>query len=230
MRYALTFAIVLAVFILGPPFLPGTFGPYPQLRWGDVLDLATPLVVLPAAWLLFRSARVERPTAAETFVFVALAAIWAEGQGMHLAANAIGHLVGEGTGDLQTLTHDLDENLSHLLWHGALIGLSALIVRRSLRGDAAAAPGSRVALGLAAALFGFTFFAMVVEGGTAVIGLPGAALAAVNGLVVARKSLLRRPAAAFFTLGFLLALALCLVWAALNGWQLIEFSQAGLID
>jgi len=232
-RYALAFAVVLAIFILGPPFLPGTFGPYPQLRWGDVLDLATPIVVLPAAWLLFTDAGAERPSRIEALLFVALAAVWAEGQGMHLAANAIGHLVGDGTGDLQTLTHDLDEVLSHVIWHAALIGLSALIVWRALSHPPTErhwSARSLIALTLAPLLFGFTFFAMVVEGATAIIGLPGAAVVAAVGVLSSGRRIVDRPAVALFAIGYLVALALCVAWAALNGWQLVEFSDAGLID
>ena len=90
---------------------------------------------------------------------------------MHLAANAIGHLVGDGTGDLQMLTHDLDEVLSHVIWHAALIGLSALIVWRALQHPPLQrrwSARSLAALALAPLLFGFTFFAMVVEGPEAV--------------------------------------------------------------
>ena len=233
-RTALGFAIVLAVFIIGPPFLPATFGPYPLLRWGDVLDLATPFVVLPVAWLLYVGSCGQPLRLREGLAFVALGGLFAMGQGMHLAANAIGHLVPEGSGDLQVLTHDLDEVVSHFIWHGALIGLSALIVVRSLGNtdwtDAATSPRSLASMTLAMVIFGFTFFAMVVEGGTALIGLPGAALIAAVGRSLAGRSMFRRPAVALFSGGYLVALLLCLIWAAMNGWQLVEFSKAGLIQ
>ena len=56
------------------------------------------------------------------------------------------------------------------------------------------------------------------------------AVVAANGLAVALGSLFGRHATALFTAGYLIALALCLDWAALNGWPLIEFSEAGVID
>lgn len=52
-RLTLIFAILFAVFIIAPAFLNGQFAPYPLLKSGDVLDLLTPLVLIPLYWLLF---------------------------------------------------------------------------------------------------------------------------------------------------------------------------------
>jgi hypothetical protein len=232
-RASLGFAILLTVFIIGPAYLPATFGPYPSLRWGDIVDLFTPVVVLPAAWLLFQRAGVIRPSTAQQLLFVALAGLWASAQGMHLAANAIGHLVPADLGDGGQLTYDLDEVLSHYLWHAALLGLTALIAYRAVRGQPepdAAAIGALVMLGIAAALFGFTFFVMVTEGQTGPMSLPVAAVIAAAIVLVARGGILQRPGAALFATGYLLALVLCLIWAGMHDWQLIEFSKTGIIE
>ena len=53
-RYILIFAVAFAVFVMGPPFLGYKFSPYPPMHAADVLDLLTPLVLLPLYWLLFR--------------------------------------------------------------------------------------------------------------------------------------------------------------------------------
>ena len=232
---ALAFSGALAVFLLGPAFLPATFGPYPELRWGDVLDFVTPVAVLPAAWWLLRSAGRGSPGNGATLLFIALAGLWASGQGMHLAANAIGHLVEPGAGDGGALTHEFDEVISHYLWHAALLGLTAMVAWRALSDPLesethAPAPTSLALLLLAAALFGFTFFAIVVEGQTGPMALPGAAVIGAGVLLWAGRRLFQRPGAAYVAIGFVVALVLCLAWAGLHGWQLVEFSKAGLID
>lgn len=229
----LLFVVALATFILLPPFLKADFAPYPALGWGDILDLATPLVVIPLAWLLLAAAAPGRVSRGAAIAFMVLAAAWVEGQGLHLGANAINNLAGDVGGiedSVADLTHFLDEVLSHYLWHAALIGLTVLIGARALRGaPTGGVEGARVLSVTAAAVFGFTFFAMIVEGGTGPIGVPGAAMLALGGLWQARNGFGRRPAADAFALGYALASLLFVAWAAMNGWQLVQFSEAGII-
>lgn len=232
-KATLLFAVALAAFILVPPFLKVDFGPYPSLSWGDVLDLATPLVVIPLAWMLLDAAAPGRVSRSATITFMVLAAAWVEGQGLHLGANAINNLAGAVGGideAVANLTHFLDEVLSHYLWHAALIGLTVLIGVRALSGAPAhGVAGARALTVTAAAVFGFTFFAMIVEGGTGPIGVPGAAILALGGMWRAWVGFGRRPAADAFALGYALASLLFLAWAAMNGWQLVQFSEAGII-
>jgi len=233
-RAALVFAAALAIFLITPAFIDGPFPLYSLLKWGDILDLATPVVVLPTAWLLLKYADHEAPGAGVTLAFMALAGLWASAQGMHLAANAIGHLVPEESKSLiATLSYDLDEVLSHYLWHAALVGWTVLFAWRSLVGLPEwhrPSVGVIVGVGIAALLFGFTFFVIVVEGQTAPLGLPGAAAVILFVLGAARGTVTRRPVAAMLVAGYALALVLCLVWAGMNDWQLIEFSKAGIIS
>jgi hypothetical protein len=228
---ALTYGAALAAFIILPAMAPATYAPYPVLRWGDVIDLFTPLVVLPLAWWLFRVAAPDRPRGWETLLFVAFAGLWASGQGMHLAANAIGHLVEEGQTDLYRLTHDLDEVVSHYIWHIGVVGLAVVTILRALRG-AGSAPlrrSSWIAVGVGGLIYGFTYFVSIVEAGTTPLTVPAALVLLVGGGALGGRRAASRPILAFFLLAFGLALLLCLVWAAMNGWQLKEFSEAGLI-
>jgi hypothetical protein len=228
---ALAYGAVLAAFIILPALAPSVYPPYPLLRWGDVIDLFTPLVVLPLAWCVFRVAASDPPRGWETVLFVAFAALWASGQGMHLAGNAIGHLVEEGPTDLYRLTHDLDEVVSHYIWHIGLIGLAGLTMLRALRGTHRfeLSRWSWGALGVGAALYGFTFFVATVEAATTPMSVPAALLLLVGGGAIGRSRLASRPVLTFFLAAFVLALVLCFAWAAMNGWQLVEFSKAGLI-
>ena len=117
----LLFALAFALFIVGLPFLDQTFAGYPLMHWADVLDIATPLVLMPLYWVLFtNSGRVYRPLPL-ALAFAVLAALWAEGQGMHLSANSISNLLGAGTTEVHTLIHFYDEVLSHYLWHLGII-------------------------------------------------------------------------------------------------------------
>ncbi|MES0344117.1 MAG: hypothetical protein ABUK16_08380 [Anaerolineales bacterium] len=130
-RRLFVFAIAFTVLIAGPAFLDSAFGPYPLMKWGDVLDILTPLILLPLYWGIFRSTNEVPPSPREMVAFVLLAALWVEGQGMHLAANSIGHLA--PSGDAGQLTHFYDEVLSHYLWHLGVIGLASLILYRHWR-------------------------------------------------------------------------------------------------
>lgn len=212
------------VFIVAPPFLSRPFGAS-GLRTGDILDLATPLILVPLGWLLFRVAAPQPPSALGIGVFMLLAVVWVQGQASHLAANAIGHLVVE-TGDLQHLVDYLDEELSHQMWHGAVIGLAALTMRRAWTAPPQAMAGRTVAAMLiGAVLFGATFFSMVVEGVTWPFALPAALILLVAGVVAKDGRPVSRPVIGFFVVAFAVALGLSATWAALHGWELVEFSK-----
>ncbi len=91
-KLILAFAILFAVFIVLPGLISNQFAPYELLKNGDILDLFTPLVLIPLYWLLFQITPDKKPSQGEVIAFLVLAAMWIEGQGMHLGANAIGHL------------------------------------------------------------------------------------------------------------------------------------------
>lgn len=228
-RLTLVFAIAFAVFIVAPAFLGMPFGPYPLLSCGDVLDLFTPLVLIPLYWALFREAGDPPPGRGGTIAFLALAALWVEGQGMHLAANAIGHLPGAGEGTaLARLTHALDEELSHYLWHGGMVGLSALLIHRQWRHPFAGRRSGLGFEGVAGAIHGFNYFITIVEAGTARLGIPFAALVLLFVALRGRGRLREQPILAFFFVAYLVATLGFLGWGLY--WRgLPEFSQVGII-
>jgi hypothetical protein len=218
---------------------------------GDLVEAATPLAVIPLYWRLFREAgRGGRGGAgargtsdaggADIALFIALAALWAQGSGMHVAANAIGHHArGLAGGHLPAAIHFYDEVLSHWIWHVAVVGLSALLMWRDGRAAALAAhapspddgaPRSPLAAHIAAGvLHGFSFFVIVVEGGPAPLGVPFAAAAAVTGLARSRRAPASRPILAFFAVSYLVALVFFAAWGIRFG-GLPQFSEVGIID
>jgi hypothetical protein len=222
--------VALAVLVVGPPLLAGAFPLYPLLTFGEILDLLTPVVLIQLGWLAFRAAAPESPSTKQVLVFVGVAALLIEGQAMHLAASAIGHYVVPGQGDLARLSHDLDEALSHFIWHGGIIGLAVLIAWRAWH--APSTPTSvraGIVIAGAALVYGATYFLMVIEGGTAILGLPAAVAFGGIGAWMAGRRIMGRPGAAVFVLGSIFAVALMVAWAAMNGWTLPQFSEVGLL-
>jgi len=101
----LLFAIAFTVFFMSPPFLTKQFGVYPLMKVGDVFDIFTPLILIPLYWMLFRLNADKAPGLTEILIFLLFAVFWVEGQGMHLSANSIHHLLkGMESSDAYSLT------------------------------------------------------------------------------------------------------------------------------
>jgi hypothetical protein len=159
-----------------------------------------------------------------------LAAAWAAGQGMHLSANSIGHLLGDLEGSaVYKLTSFYDEDLSHFLWHSGVVGLSALILFRQWHNPFAGQAEGRVALLIGALLYGFTYFTMIIEGGTAALGVPFAVAVSLFGLIWGRKHFRHQPMTAFFVTAYWLATVFIIIWFIWQG-GLPEFSEVGIIE
>ena len=229
-RLILIFAILFAVFIIAPTFFTRQFTLYPLMKNGDVLDLFTPLVLIPLYWLLFQIRRDRLPSQKEMLIFLILAALWVEGQGMHLVGNSIGHLTKDLAGsEIKTLTDFYDEKLSHYLWHFGLVGLSALLIYRQWKNPFV---NQRSGLGFeitAGIIHGFNYFIDVVESATTLLGVPFAFGMVVFGLTLGRKHLHQQPILAFFLVAYLVASLLFLGWGLYWG-GLPEFSDVGIID
>ena len=227
-RLTLVFAVLFAFFLIAPACRNGPFGAYPLLRVGNILDLLTPLVLIPVYWLLFQVAPDRRIADRETLVFLVLAGLWVMGHSTHLAANAIGHLNEGLAGDAPALTHFIDEDLSHTIWLLGILGLAALIIYRQWRNPFA---GPRQGDGLvlaAAAIHGFNYFLSIVEAGTNGLGISFAVAVVVFGLLQ-RRELGQRPIARFFVFAYAFSLVFFLAWGLYWG-GLPEFSQVGLLD
>lgn len=227
-RLVLVFAILYAVFLIAPALLSSQFAPYPLLKNGDIFDLFTPLVLLPLYWLMLEHGGTGEATARERLVFVVLAAAWAMGQGMHLGANAVGHLLDDFQAtDAYALNHFLDEDLSHYIWHAASIGLIILLLVRQTRAPFAGERSSLVMEGVAALVYGLTYFIVTIEAGTLPLGLPFAAAIVVFGLVT-RTRLREQPLSAFFVFAFAIALVFFAGWGLY--WRgFPQFSEVGII-
>jgi hypothetical protein len=232
----LVFAVLSVIFFLLLIFFRTPFAPYPLMSVQDALDILTPLVLIPVYWLLFKYATSDGPSRVEEIAFMVLAALWVEGQGMHLAANSVNNLA-EGlrddgvidiTGtDIYKLTYYIDEHLSHYMWHLGILGLAALLIYREWRRPA----GVRTtwwATIVGGILYGFTYFCIFVEGQTVPLGLPFAAIITLLTLIWGRKKLAQQPVLAFF---FVACLAAVLLFAgygiAYGGFP--EFTEAGII-
>jgi hypothetical protein len=72
------FAVLFAVLFIGPALLSSQFGPFPLIKVGDVLDLFTPIILIPLYWLLFRAAGADQAGLGASLGFLALAALWVD--------------------------------------------------------------------------------------------------------------------------------------------------------
>ncbi len=226
--WILVFALCFTAFILIPPFLSQPFPAYRLIHWADVLDLFTPLVLVPLYWVLFSDSGAIARKLRLTVLFLALAALWTLGQGMHLGANSISNLLGAGTTNIHGIVHFYDEVLSHYLWHAGIAGLSILLVfAPALRPPTAPRVGWGIVLA-SAILYGLTYFLAINEGGTVPIGLPAAVLIPLVILAFHRRDLRTHNLVAFFFVGYLLAVVLFLAWYAYWG-GFPEFSEVGLL-
>ena len=229
-RLTLIFAILFAVFIVTPAFLNGQFAPYPLIKNGDILDLLTPLVLIPLYWLLFQIQPIRPPSQKEMLVFLVFAVLWVQGQGMHLVANSIGHLTQTYSGsEIEQLTHFYDEILSHYIWHFGLVGLSALLIYRHWQN-----PFLKQRSGLrfeitAGIIHGFNYFIDIVESGTTVLGVPFAVGVVIFTLIWGRQHLRQQPILVFFFVSYSIACLFFLGWGLYWG-GLPEFSKVGIID
>jgi hypothetical protein len=226
-RLILIFAVAFIIAILAPPFLGKPFGPFPLMKTGDVVDIFTPLFMIPLYFLLFRFENTPF-TLREALVFMALAGLWAEGQGVHLGANSIGHFLTDAKGsEVETVTHFYDEILGHYLWHLGVIGMSVLLIFRQWRHRLAEQSDLKLEA-LGGLIYGFTFVLMTIEAGTVPIGLPYAIIISVFGLTTGRKTIRQQPILAFFVIAHVFALILYAIWGIY--WRgFPQFSEVGLL-
>jgi hypothetical protein len=230
----LAYAIALAAFLLVPPYLKASVGPPQAFTLQEAADLLTPLVVIPLAWLVFDLAGGfgRRGLAA----FLVIAALWVEGQGIHLAANAVGDAFPHDAAEAfyQTVPGDLDlwldETLSHWMWHGAWVAISILVLAAATRGPVVPPARTSVTAAVAGLVHGATFFVVSVEGVTTQLGIPASILLLAWGVLAGRRGLTRQPVVTFFLVTTVVALLGYLGWGALNNWSLPEFSKVGLFS
>lgn len=225
----LIFTIALAFFILAPAFLNQPFPPNPYLKIADVLDLFTPLVVIPLYYLLLYHGSSQKPGLTSTIIFLIFSALWVLGQGMHLAANTIGHWIAAGAGDqLYDVTYFYDEVLSHYLWHLGAIALSAQLIYRSWKHPFQEQTYPLVTEIISSVLYGLTIFIIGIEGGTVAILFPFCVLAGIAGITLGWKNYQKMPLLSYFTAGYTLAGLIYIGWGLYWG-GFPQFSHLGWI-
>jgi hypothetical protein len=230
----LAYAVALAAFLLVPPYLKQPVGPPAAFTLQEAADLLTPVVVIPLAWLVFHLA--GGLGRGGLVAFLVAAAVWVEGQGIHLAANAIGDAFSPGTlhdfyatkpGELDLW---LDETLSHWMWHAGWVALSVLMLAAESRRPGGRVGGVSVIAAVAGLVHGVVFFFVTVEGVTTLLGVPASIGLLAWSAVLGRGGLAGRPVATFFLVSSIATIVGYLVWGAMNDWTLPEFSKVGLFS
>jgi len=216
----LLFAILSLIFIILITFLSSDFPSYPLISYQDALDVFTPMVLLSIYWLLFKNSSKGNTTRRQEITFMIFAAFWVEGQGMHLSANSINNLIGKlaenqvidiTSTDIYHLTYFFDEHLGHILWHIGILGLAALLIYREWRLPSGEATVWWPVI-VAGIIYGFSYFAIFLEGQTTLIGYPFATVMAAWTLISQRKNLAQRPVLAFFFITCLVAFLFFTGW------------------
>jgi hypothetical protein len=231
----LVFAFFSAVFFLLLIFFRIPLPFYPLMSYQDALDLLTPVVLIPLYWLMFRYTGGEKSSLGQEIAFMILAALWVEGQGMHLAANSIDNLI-EGLArqqvidilgtEIYQLTYFLDEHLSHYLWHIGVMGLAALLMYMDWKRTEGIATQWWAAI-LAGLIYGFTLFCIFLEGQTVALGLPFILVVTLLGLFWWRRQMAHKPVLAFFFLSCLVATVFFIGWGLYWG-GFPQFTEVGL--
>ncbi len=232
----LVFSILFTVFFLLLIFFRIPFPLYHLMSYQDVSDLLTPLVLIPIYWLMFRASSAKETSQRGEIIFIILAAIWILGHGVHLAANSIDNLIENlaknqelditGT-DIYALTYFLDENLSHYLWHGAILGLTAFLSISEWRSPVEAKTNWWLTT-IAGIIYGFATFCVFNEGQTVFLGFPFAILFTLITIIWLRKLLPNKPIIAFFFIASLVTVVLFIGWGLYWG-GFPEFTEVGLI-
>jgi hypothetical protein len=232
----LIFAILTMVFILLLIFLRIPFPLYPLVSYQDAFDILTPLILIPIYWLLYKHSGNNEPNPAGELAFMVLAAVWVEGHGIHLAANAINNLsealarskvMDITASDIYRLAYFFDEHLGHYMWHIGMVGLAAVLIHHEWQHPAEQETswGTAIAAGI---LYGFSYFCIFIEGQTVALGLPFAVIIILFTLILGRGILAKRPLLAFFFVSFVVAVLLFTVWGVYwHGFP--QFTDVGLL-
>lgn len=223
------FALAFAFFIISPGLLNKPFTPLPELKIADVLDLFTPLILIPLYYLLLYFGSSQVPSLKSTIIFLVFSVLWVEGQAMHLAANSIGHwLVNFINEYVYHVAHFYDEILSHIIWHLGVAALSAQLIYRSWRYPYEDLSSRLILESIAGLIYGLTIFIMGIEGGTVLLLFPFSILAAILSLILGWKMLREVPVLTFFLVGYTLAAVLYAGWGIYWG-SFPQFSHLGWI-
>ena len=222
----LAYALALAVFLLPLMLLTSTVFGIEGFTLQELLDLFTPLAILPLGAAAMWLAGGTGPRWWLALLLVAI--VWTEGQAIHLATNAIDDLIeGSGSpaaleGPVYDLAHWFDEVLSHWLWHIGWVGLSTLLLAAAAtRGPWASLTAGAGAVTVAAGVIhGLVFGITTIEGVTALLGIPASAALLIGAWAVRRHG---SPVALFLGVSSAVTLAGYAIWAALNDWTLPEF-------
>jgi hypothetical protein len=230
----LAYALGLAIFLLVPPYLRASVGPPAGFTQQEAADLFTPVVAIPLAWLVLDlTGRLDRRW---LFAFLVVAAVWVEGQAIHLGTNAIGDAFPSGGAEAfyrtppGDLDHWLDEGLSHWIWHAAFVAMVVLMLALGRRADPSRGRWAVPMAALAGLVYGAAFFIVTDEGVTTALGIPASLLLLGWSALETRRGPAGRAIVTFVLVGAVVTLIGYAGWAALHGGALPEFSKVGLFQ
>lgn len=183
------------------------------MKVSDVVDLLTPLVLIPIYYLLLFHGASKEPDVRTMIIFMVLTSVWVLGQGMHLAANSIGHWSSDTMGnDINQVIYFYDELLGHFIWHLGVMALSAQLILREWKYPLHGQVTNIWQEVIAGVLYGFTIAGMGLEGNTVPLMFPFAILAAILCVILGRGQYRQQKLITFFLIGYGFAVLGFTVW------------------
>lgn len=187
-----------------------------QLSLGEIVDLATPFLVLISLYILVDRIRTLYSSVDMDFkeeiplAILALSAIaMVVGHGIHLSSNALSHfLTLTEHGDIYRLNHLFDEVISHYFWHAGAFGLMFGVTLLQIKYRSEENSNFFVVAG-AALIYGFVLGFAFIEGETVIPMIPLTALSLLFFVVLAwrkRLSWQNRPVLMFIAIAYTLML------------------------
>jgi hypothetical protein len=237
-EWLLLYGFTFAFFGIMPALVPGMWKS--PITKGDALDFLTPLAVMSVALILFHKMKTRwlnegHSRGIKTAAMISFAAgviFYVEGHGVHLPSNSLARLMEPKTA-IYKAAYLYDEILSHYIWDGGVILISAgLIILASRISFPPLSIANYLFIGLGAASYGFTFTCNGIEGQTFPLTFPAAVIGMTVALVLYlknKKTGRPNPVLLFFLFGYLIGVILFAYWGISHpGFP--EFSAIGWID
>ncbi|UCE40038.1 MAG: hypothetical protein JSV17_11215 [Candidatus Aminicenantes bacterium] len=213
-----------------------------SLTLGDVIDFATPWVVLPVVFFvyfrIYQTKIDETPPsrfqyAMSKVLLVAGGILYVDGHGLHLSANSLARLFDKDQHpEYFNAAYLLDEIISHYMWDAGVFLISmAFVIVSFRRSTKSLSTQNKFFLFVGAALFGFSFVINGIEGQTVVFIIPAALCGVFVCVCLQRKesqSLGKNPVTQFFLTAYLVSLLMFAFWGIrYSGFP--QFSELGWI-
>jgi len=252
------FTFVIVTFSLSTVVYSRTlFYYFPHVTLADVVDIFAPysFILLYSyqyyqcrekdfAALILREKKANKLILFELLLFMLVCVGWISEHGLHPSSNSVHNLIDREyfshkniksaeNKELLVALHSIvdfwDEQFSHYLWHGSIIGIEAVVMWCG-RGSEIKSIWDYIQIFVGAVLHGFTFCGAYIEGGTYIAGFPFVVIAILimigkHGYIKIKKC----PILAYYFISNVAAAGGFAWWGFVTNWTFPEFSEIGML-